>query len=114
MTAAFIEIRATAFAGAHIVDIEGLDDPDRIRLVADLFHNVPGQMNKAAESDHDYQQILDHLWQWSSGIARRWLDGAAVYYNFDRSSSVFAAWVQRGMGSPIRRNEGEPFERMCS
>ena len=94
MTAAFIEIRATAFAGAHVVEIEGLDDSERIRLVADLFHNVPGQMNRAAESDQNYQEVLDHVWQWSSATARRWLDGVVSYHNLDRASAVFAAWIE--------------------
>ena len=94
MTAAFIEIRATAFAGAHIVEIDGLGDSERIRLVADLFHNVPGQMNQAAESDQNYQAVLDHVWQWSDTTARRWLDGVASYHNLDRTSAVFAAWSE--------------------
>jgi hypothetical protein len=94
MTAAFIEIRATAFAGTHIVEIDGLEDSERIRLVADLFHNVPGQMNQAAESDQNYQAVLDHVWQWSSATARRWLDGVASYHNLARTSAVFAAWSE--------------------
>jgi hypothetical protein len=94
MTAAFIEIRATVFAGAHIVESDGLEDSERIRLVADLFHNVPRQMNRAAESDQNYQAILDHVWQWSSATAKRWLDGVVSYHNFDRTSAVFAGWSE--------------------
>lgn len=94
MTAAFIEIRAAAFAGAHLVEIDGLEDSERIRQIADLFHNVPGEMNQAAESDQNYQAVLDHVWQWSSPTARRWLDGVASYHNLDRTSPVFAAWSE--------------------
>jgi hypothetical protein len=93
MSSAFIDIRTTAFCGAHMVEIEGFDDTERIRILADLFHNIPGMMNQAQKGDGDYQAILDQLWQWNRSFGQRWLDGALGYSRLDRSSSIFDSWT---------------------
>jgi hypothetical protein len=92
MTDAFVEIRSTVFAGAHIVEIDGLGDSERIRFIADLFHTVPGLMEEAAESDGDYQPILDKLWAWGGDVGQQWLNGIVAYNQLDRLSPVFTAW----------------------
>jgi hypothetical protein len=92
LTDAFIDIRATAYADAHIVEIEGLAGTDRIRFVADLFHTIPGLMDRAANGDGDYQAILDQLWTWNVKFGQRWLDGVIEYEKIDRSSSIFDSW----------------------
>jgi hypothetical protein len=42
MTSALIDIRATAYSGAHLVEIEGFTDLERIRL----WTNVLGQCGR--------------------------------------------------------------------
>ena len=46
LAVALIDIRATAYADAHIVEVEGLTGTERIRFVADLFHTIPGLINR--------------------------------------------------------------------
>ncbi len=48
----------------------GLEDSERIRILADLFHNVPGMINDAEKGDGDYQSILDQLWQWNRSFGQ--------------------------------------------
>jgi hypothetical protein len=92
LTDAFIDIRATAYTDAHLVDIKGLEGTERIRFVADLFHTIPGLMNQAANGDGNYQAILDELWQWNPEFGQPWLDGVVKYEKIDRSSSNFDSW----------------------
>jgi len=102
LAAAFIEIRATAYADAHIVEIEGLAGTERIRFVADLFHTVPGLMDRAANGDGTYQAILDELWTWNVPFGQPWLAGLTDYAGMDRSSSTFDSWKWRSKGEPLR------------
>jgi hypothetical protein len=92
LTDAFIEIRATAYADAHIVGIEGLTGTERIRFVADLFHTIPGLMDRTASGDGNYQAILDELWTWNVQFGQPWLAGVIEYEGLDRSSSTFDSW----------------------
>jgi len=96
MTNAFVDIRATNHSGAHLVEVDGLSDHDRIGLLADLFHNVPGQMEAAAAADGDYQSVLDNLWRESrrdGGAAQRWLSAVLNREGFERGSPLFAKWT---------------------
>jgi hypothetical protein len=93
MSLAFIDIRTTAFCGKHMVELEDLDDSERIRILADLFHNIPGMINDAEKGDGGYQSILDQLWQWNRAFGQPWLDGALGYSRLDRSSSIFNSWT---------------------
>ena len=96
MGLAFIEIRATAYVGAHLVEIEGLDHNERIRLLADMFHNVPGQMTSAAEKDGNYQKCLDLLWECTGESGRTWLYAVAEHQGVDRTSPlIVVALTQR-------------------
>ena len=94
MTDAFVDIRAaTNYSGAHIVEVDGLPDHDRIGLLADLFHNVPGQMEAA---DGNYQSVLDDLWRESrrdADAAQRWLSAVLDREGFERGSPLFAKWT---------------------
>ena len=92
LAVALIDIRATAYADAHIVEVEGLTGTERIRFVADLFHTIPGLINRAANDDGHYQAILDELWTWNVQFGQPWLDGVIEYGEIDRSSSTFDAW----------------------
>lgn len=92
LTAAFIDIRATAYLDADIVEIQDLTGTERIRFVADLFHTIPDLMNRAANGDGDYQAILDELWAWNVQFGQPWLDGVIEYSGVDRSSSTFDSW----------------------
>jgi hypothetical protein len=97
LTAAFVDIRATSHSGAHLVEVQGLTDRDRINLLTNMFHNVPGQMNNAASGDGDYQSVLDRLWTANRTRNDRagpdWLDGAVAYLGIDRGSPLFASWL---------------------
>jgi hypothetical protein len=92
MTSAFIDIRATAYSGAHLVEIEGFTDLERIRLLADLFHNVPGEMATAEQSDGDYQRVLDLIWIRNPTFGQAWLRGAIRYHGVDLSSPLLTGW----------------------
>jgi len=92
MTSAFIDIRSTAYSGAHLVEIEGFSDLERIRLLADLFHNVPGEMARVEESGRDYQRVLDAIWDSHPEFGQPWLRGAIQYQGVDPSSSIVANW----------------------
>jgi hypothetical protein len=92
LAAAFIDIRATAYSDAHIVEIEGLTGTERIRFVADLFHTVPGLMDRVADGHGDYQAIVDELWTWNAQFGQPWLAGVIEYEGIDRSSSTFDSW----------------------
>lgn len=94
--AAFLDIRATNYAGKRLVEVDGMSDHDHIGLLADMFHNVPGLMEAAAESDGDYQAILDRLWAETKRdreAGHRWLSGAVDLHRLDRQSPLFAAWT---------------------
>jgi hypothetical protein len=96
MAAALLDMRATNYAGTHLVEVDGLSDHERIGLLADMFHNVPGRMEVAAESDGDYQSILDRLWtetRRDQEAGQRWLSGAVDLHQLDRQSPLFAAWT---------------------
>lgn len=88
---AFVDCRATAAVGAHLIEIEGLSDLDRIRMLADMFHNDPALLGTAAGPD-DIQRFLDELWR-ADPDRRAWLDGAVAYLSVDRSSALFSGWA---------------------
>ena len=92
MTYAFIDIRATSYVGEHAVEIEGVSDNEHIRLIADLFHNIPGRMKRATETDGDYQAVLDDLWSWANGAQRQWLVRIATSREWDHTSATFKSW----------------------
>jgi hypothetical protein len=94
MAAAFVDIRATNYVGAHLVEIENLSNRERGVLLANMFHNVPGQMSRAATRSSDYQTALDLLWSENAGRhgAHQWLLAAVDFCGFDASQPMFANW----------------------
>src|SRR5271157_2029349 len=88
----FIDLRATACAGAGLAEIDDVTALQRVGLLADLFHNVPGKMDRAADGDGDYRAIVDGLWVESSGLAHRWLEAAARSDGIERTSPLLRSW----------------------
>jgi hypothetical protein len=65
---------------------------EHITLLADLFHNIPGQMRRAAETHGDFQYVLDELWQKRPDFGHPWLEAAVRHHRIDRSSDLLRSW----------------------
>jgi hypothetical protein len=92
LTEALIDMRATAYSGAHVVEVEGFTDLERIRVLADMFHNVPGEMQEAADGAGDFQEVLDRLWQRNPDFGHAWLEGVLRRGGIERDSDLLTAW----------------------
>lgn len=88
---ALVDIRTTAYVGAHVVEIPDLADVARVRMLADMFHNTPNVLaNGKARACQDH---LDSLWR-VDAHRRAWLEGIVAHLRIDRTSPIFRAWSE--------------------